>query len=139
MSRVLDLIRSLTANASTNDVTATNAPVRADNSKKVATTDWLLDLFSGTGQHVITQNGYQKLPGGVIIQWGLATVAAGNNTVTLPLAFPTSMFTAVATQSSPFGVGLTVNNIITVSNFTVSNFNIASNVPGGVYWIAIGI
>lgn len=139
MSRVLDLIRGLSGNPATNDVTATNSPARADNSKKVATTDWLLDLFSGAGQRDTAQNGYQKLPGGLILQWGLKTVATGNNTVTLPIAFPTSMIIATATQSSPYGSGLTVNNIVTVSNFTTANFNIASNAPGGVYWFAIGL
>ena len=70
--------------------------------------------------------GYQKLPGGLIIQWGSATVAggAGQATATFPIAFPTSMlidttlagnvsvgiYGASATQSSrTWGVYNTTN------------------------------
>lgn len=38
MSKVLNLIRALTGNASTNDATATNTPSIDDVSKKLATT-----------------------------------------------------------------------------------------------------
>lgn len=141
MSNAENLARvalALTADASKN-LTGTTTPPLDDNTKKLATTEFMLQQFTGSGKQLTTQNGYQKLPGGLVLQWGLKTVAAGNTTVTLPVAFGTAMFLATATQSSPYGGGLTVNNIITVSNFTTANFNIASNVPGGVYWFAIGI
>lgn len=138
MSKILDIMRGLTGNAGTNDVTTTNTPDSNDNSKKIANTEWCKFGFAAA----LTGNGYLKFPswlGGVILQWGSKTVVAGNNTVTLPLAFPTSLFSVVATQQSPYGSGLTINNIVTVSFIDTATFNIASNVPGGVNWFAVGI
>lgn len=37
----------------------------------------------------ITQNGYQELPGGLILQWGTQTIVGGDMTITFPMAFPT--------------------------------------------------
>lgn len=138
MSKILDIMRGLTGNSGTNDVTTTNTPASTDNSKKIANTEWCKFGF----QAVLSGNGYVKFPnwlGGVIIQWGLKTVVAGNNTVTFPLQFPTSLFSVVATQQSPYGSGLTVNNIVTVSLIDTATFNIATNAPGGVNWFAVGI
>lgn len=132
------LTQALTSDASKN-LTAANTPPQDDNTKKLATTEFIRGLFAGAGKQSTVQNGYQKLPGGLVIQWGLKTVAAGNSTVTLPTAYSTSHFVAVATQSSPHGGGLTVNNITTVTALTLSDFAIACNTPGGVYWVSIGI
>lgn len=42
-------------------------------------------------------SGYQKLPGGIIIQWGLSvlTVVSGFATITYPISFPTGGLTGV--------------------------------------------
>ena len=47
----------------------------------------------------ISTNGYQKLPGGLIIQWGQASVNAASLTVTLPLTFPNANLIAGAFDS----------------------------------------
>jgi hypothetical protein len=43
----------------------------------------------------LAANGYAKLPGGLIVQWGTVTVtpgtATGNVSVTYPIAFPTAV------------------------------------------------
>ncbi|WP_069236715.1 gp53-like domain-containing protein [Burkholderia ubonensis] len=50
----------------------------------------------------LAPNGYQKLPSGLIIQWGFAQTsnsgAPYSTTVTLPLAFPTNFFGALTTN-----------------------------------------
>lgn len=50
----------------------------------------------------LSTNGYQKLPSGLIIQWGSATVndSEGGANVTLPIAFPNAMLTCGAICST---------------------------------------
>jgi len=67
-------------------------------------------LFTGTNQSLAT-NGYQKFPGGLIIQWGTDTFAAGtpaNKAATLPITYPTSLLMAI-------GVDRTIGAQTTVS------------------------
>jgi hypothetical protein len=75
-------------------------------------------------------SGYQKLPGGVIIQWGFAT---WNTTVNFPIAFPT------AVGAVTFGL-TTGDGIPRVSSITTSSFFYESARSGGsnAYYIAIG-
>lgn len=44
-------------------------------------------------------NGYQKLPGGLIIQWGSITGTIGQLSGNYPVAFPNAVFQAVVTLS----------------------------------------
>lgn len=53
------------------------------------------------GNQVLSGNGYQKLPGGLIIQWGTSSVGATTGTITFPITFPNSVFTV---SGSPSGV-----------------------------------
>jgi hypothetical protein len=48
----------------------------------------LADAFKGENQS-LSANGYQKLPGGLIIQWG---TREGDGSVTFPIAFPNAVF-----------------------------------------------
>lgn len=63
--------------------------LRVDNIQKVNGTDQFLNSED--------TNGYQKLPGGLIIQWG--TVAAGSN-ITFPIAFPTACLNIMMTTNT---------------------------------------
>lgn len=77
-------------------------------------------------------NGYQKLAGGLIIQWGVATLSGNTlSTVTLPIAFPTAFVSVTANaQNAP----------IFVSSLTTTNFQVFPSSANSqtVYWIAIG-
>ena len=53
--------------------------------------------FIGTNQS-LSENGYQKLPGGLIVQWGTAgSNADGQANFTLPVSFPNAVLSASAT------------------------------------------
>ena len=55
-----------------------------------------LGQFTGS----FTANGYQKLPSGLIIQWGgSATSVSGDVAVTWPIPFPNALLSAVATPT----------------------------------------
>ena len=59
--------------------------------------------FTGTNRN-LTTNGYQKLPGGLIIQWGYVNTTAGTVKETIwPIAFPNGFLglSAVVYDTSP--------------------------------------
>lgn len=60
-----------------------------------------LAAFTGANQS-LTASGYQKLPGGLIIQWGTATTNNGLVTITWPIPFPNNV---LSIQSSANQLG----------------------------------
>jgi hypothetical protein len=53
-----------------------------------ATDQYRLELI-GDGPHSLNASGYQRLPSGLIIQWGVAaTLLGGGASITFPVAFP---------------------------------------------------
>jgi hypothetical protein len=54
------------------------------------------------GQFVssLNTNGYLKLPGGLIIQWGLGVTAGGVGTITFPIAFPNAFMVGSMLRTS---------------------------------------
>lgn len=89
-------------------------------------------------------NGYQKLPSGLIIQWGAAgSNASGVATLTLPIAFPSTFIIGVANYlQAGAGVQSVVATISTNSTAstlvaTASSANAAVN-GATVYFMAIG-
>jgi hypothetical protein len=97
--------------------------------------------FTGSNQSV-SSNGYQKLPGGLIMQWGSTSVVGPGSTSTI--TFPTSF------SSTPFSIQLTAadpspNNAISapqISAPTASNFVFQNLDPDSAYscfWFAVGV
>lgn len=103
----------------------------------------LAEAFKGANQALVG-NGFQKIPGGLILQWITITVPGGTGTATLthPLTFPTASL-AYSLVTSATGVIVTAG-AITTSQTTVN----ARTVSGGslvnppsdisVNWIGIG-
>ncbi|MNK27652.1 hypothetical protein D3C87_460140 [compost metagenome] len=99
------------------------------------------DIPEGALPLTFSPNGYQKLPSGLIIQWGsVAAVPAASGTgVTFSINFPTAIMQGYATiQNSAgssaamaAGVGFT-----TVSGMTV--FNNGNALSTAISWMAIG-
>jgi len=59
----------------------------------------LISNFTGANQS-LAESGYQKLPGGLIIQWGIGVAdASGILTVTWPIQFPNKCFVTQATTN----------------------------------------
>lgn len=103
----------------------------------------LLSLaFKGSNQQFGT-TGFQKLPGGLILQWGdTPTIASGSNTtITLPTTFPTAFFTAFITHAnSGLDVAVDTTYIGSVRGRTLSSLTIRNLGPAGAqfYWLVIG-
>lgn len=104
-----------------------------------------LSSFTGSNQS-LAASGYQKLPGGLIIQWGTATssgTTAGNITATYPTAFPNATLWRGAVPSSSSGQNQIINTHATVTTsaatFTAVNASTAAITTGiSCYWLAIG-
>jgi hypothetical protein len=98
----------------------------------------LADAFKGTNQSLVG-NGYQKLPGGLIIQWGtysLSAVAGTAQAITFPVAFPTALIhpsvsvdSAATDMIGTIGRSRTGMTIIKGANDTVARTG---------FWQAIG-
>lgn len=90
----------------------------------------------------LAANGYQKLPSGLIIQWGISgSVAAGGVVnVTLPITFPNAVLSVTGTpvgasvNSNSGGVGIAAS----VSALSIYNWGASIAYTAGVRWIAIG-
>ncbi len=60
----------------------------------------------GAGQSLAT-NGWQRLPSGLIIQWGRLAVTGGNVAATFPVAFPNACYVVVGSNSTEGQDGVT--------------------------------
>lgn len=100
-----------------------------------------LTAFLGSNQS-LALNGYQKFPGGLIIQWGEGNYSGNGGVVTFPIPFPNAVFQILSIDG-----GTGVHNIAAVKN-NLSSFLNYSLEPGAtlpsyaaatyVRWFAIG-
>ena len=89
-----------------------------------------------------TANGYQKLPSGLIIQWGHTTLYS----VTFPVAFPNAVLSATATKgviakTSARNTGEISIDHVTLTGMYVHAYHSSQGVnvtSQGVLWTAIG-
>lgn len=85
--------------------------------------------------------GYQKLPGGFILQWGSnATSASADTAVSFPIAFPNACRLVIpAEQNSSANGAWAALNTPSVSGFNLSGWSsVSSRVAFVAGWIAIG-
>ena len=108
----------------------------------------LKNAFKGTNQS-LAANGFQKLPGGLIIQCGTATVTSsgtsttGEAAVTFPVAFPSALVNISLTLNRPSGAATGVTapyfRLQTVSGFNAGLDQVdSSDLPYTVHWQALG-
>lgn len=96
-------------------------------------------LYSPRFGASLAASGYQKLPSGLIIQWGVNSgTPSGYSTYSFPIAFPTAAYGIV-------GQCLTMNanywvhaSIVNASQFNIGNGNGSSWASDLCYWIAVG-
>lgn len=110
---------------------ASNAEAQAYTSAtKFITPASMAAALQGTNQS-LTASGYQKLPGGLILQWGFGTATAAGNPIVFPIAFPTAVFVAIAgtSSSSVFAACIAI---------TATGFNFYAGSTSNHYWFALG-
>lgn len=103
----------------------------------------LASAFQGSNQS-FSNPGYQKLPGGLIIQWGLTPASAINTilTVNYPTPFITNTFCVLLTYvDASIQVGAGRGSPHQVGNYSNTSFNYSHNGTSGLaqfFWVAIG-
>ena len=110
----------------------------AESGSRVPTQEALVSYITNT--HSFTVSGYQRLPSGLIIQWGHTvanTSASGGTTITLPTTFPNTYLAGVGTHLGNGALNSTINAI---SFLSTSQMKIATDygVAIDAYWIAVG-
>jgi hypothetical protein len=85
-------------------------------------------------------SGYQKLPGGVIIQWGTVTRSSTAQTLTFPLAFPTACLNVQVTDiSGDTAGGLSATSSIISGTITKTQVRFSTSTSANyLSWVAIG-
>lgn len=96
----------------------------------------IVAAFAGTNQS-LAGNGYQRLPGGLIIQWGSYSSAANTRTtITLPIAFP-NVNASVAAGSAEDNTAGEATNAYAKTLSTIS-IVMGAGTTQTVQWMAIG-
>jgi hypothetical protein len=98
------------------------------------------NIADGDFATVQATQGYQKLPGGMIMQWGTHTSGPQGSpvTITFPIAFPNACLNVQATQTDPSST-----NHIDAYNYSAANFKLTNSGPTAgatdvAAWFAIG-
>lgn len=110
---------------------ASTAEARAqtNNTKKI-TPLRLAEAFQGTNQS-LTGNGYQKLPGGLIFQWGTNAIGTSATPIVLPITFPNAALGACAVdRGDPDKVSVTL--------LTTTTLTMKADTNTQPYWFAFG-
>lgn len=94
----------------------------------------LADAFKGANQLLATA-GYQKFPGGLIVQWGAVDTTSSGVSVVWPVAFPNAAPRVVCSHSSAGGA---VASSVAAITKTGGSFYLATGATGTVNYLAIG-
>lgn len=91
----------------------------------------LAEAFQGANQSKAT-SGFQKLPGGLILQWGSGNTTAGSGTWDYPIAFPTAPLQIFASQdATASGAGLVTVGADFITGTPTTQARISSGFTGG--------
>ena len=107
----------------------------------------ITSFFTGANQNFfVGWGGYQKIPGGLIIQWGSAggNLAGGHSiNITYPIAFPHNVFAvtfgnAYGANISTIGSSIGGNPYATDLTTYFTMFNFGTVTQGSPMWMAVG-
>lgn len=111
----------------------------------------LANAFTGTNQQLLTggASGFQRLPGGLIIQWGTTPQTSTSALVTFPIPFSNSVFSVTLSPQGPSGA--TTQAVFSVTGLTNTSFeatnlgrlsrgqpSLSTPVNDATTWIAVG-
>lgn len=87
----------------------------------------------------LVTSGYQKLPNGLILQWGVQSPVSNGTTETrnFPIVFPNAVFTV----NGSVGPSTSTNLMLAIETLNLQQFKFETSGTGGssdVHWFAIG-
>lgn len=95
--------------------------------------------YQWTRQHLST--GYQRFPGGLILQWGsqAAVPGGGGSGISFPIAFPTAIVCGLATVQNSAGTTLAMGAGVGFhTQYGMTLFNNGNAAATAISWVAIG-
>lgn len=99
-------------------------------------------LFSTDWARSVSTSGYQRLPFGLYVQWGVtgSTASGGTAAVTFPLEFPTACRQVIAGIRDNSAVATTATGQVGTGNYSTTGCSIynRTSVAQTCNWIAIG-
>lgn len=106
----------------------------------VDTTDLGFISIGALAAQSLAANGYQKLPSGLIVQWGVDTAAGADRTVTLPITYPNAHLAVVVTSWSTSAFVLSMVDQLATASFAVRQRDSggAATIATGVFFFSIG-
>lgn len=94
----------------------------------------LAEAFQGANRSH-GQSGYQRIPGGLILQWGNAVTNSAGTTHSFPIAFPSAVFQVLVTDASTATMEYVAAQPVSLTQFDAKG---SSGTPGFSF-LAIGI
>lgn len=112
-------------------VTVTPAASAVARTQKILSSDITPEAFESSK----ATNGYQKLPYGLILQWGTASIAPAGGTTTFPVAFPNGTLSVTATANAGSGIVSVTTGAITSTSVALRHDSAGTET---IMWSAIG-
>jgi hypothetical protein len=101
--------------------------------------DWFRNLSGNSSK---AASGYQRLAGGVVIQWGVTASlnSATTTAISFPTAFPTNCLIALACPKNNSAAATTATGQWGVGNYSASAFDLYNRTSIALVfnWIAVG-
>ncbi|ATO20000.1 hypothetical protein BS636_10210 [Acinetobacter sp. LoGeW2-3] len=118
----------------------TPGTITASTGNAVSASSHTHDLnIDGFFQAAKSANGYQRFPGGLILQWGTANSDSTSGTVTMPIAFPNETLFGLVGETKSDTSGPTFNFAWVRGTTTKSTLGWQSTGNPGLFsWFAIG-
>lgn len=129
---------SASGSSHTHAVTFPVTSLKGQSSDSSQTGDIILTNLASFGKSLGT-NGYQRFPGGLMIQWGVVAGGSTTTTVTFPTAFSTACYSVQVTPLVSADVGGIDNATVLKSAPTTTGVDLSTPTgPDSFYWVAIG-
>lgn len=90
--------------------------------------------YSGAFGSSLSGNGYQKLPSGMLMQWGSVSSPGASGSITFPTAFLSGAYSLVAITSSTSAIA----SNLTIGATTATTFNFYQTANYAFNWAAVG-
>ena len=131
--------------------TVSNQPTRSDNSQKLVTSNWVIDVLTneqtyGLGSRSLGAVGYQKVGAGIMMMWGTSVVTTDGNGGA-SINFPLTLTTVYTVLPSNGDINAVRDTHVGVFSWNNSSFVILSSKRDGttysnaairINWMAFG-
>jgi hypothetical protein len=132
------VVRDSGGNFAANTITADLTGNVTGNVTGSASLNVLSSAFTGSNQS-LSSSGYQKLPGGLIIQWGYQQTTTNTGVVTFPIAFPSACIGVQCTfTSTDVSLYCPVVQNRSTTGFTQGAYKTTSSPAIYFQWLAVG-